>query len=1059
MLNLDAPKFAARMAEVEAAVVRRRYALPPLRIAPDGDGDVSVPPTSDPAMWREVPLDAPYGGYAQTVWLRGEFAIPAECVGQAVDLVAVLGDYDPLLGRELLGGPEALAYLDGVVAFGIDRRHAAHQITASAVADERHALLIEAYCGRIPHPQHVRRYELAVRDPACATLASDLRTALDVISILDPESSDAVYLRRALNAAVRALDFAVPQSDAFYVSCVVARAAFAHELAGYVHGTRPQIVVTGHAHIDTAWFWPVSQTRRKVARTFATALRLMEQYPEYHFTASQPQQYQYLKEDEPALYAQVKARVAEGRWEPTGAMWVEPDLNVPRGESLVRQLVYGQRFFVEEFGKPASVVWLPDTFGYAWALPQLMRGAGVSHFMTSKISWNQFNPFPYDTFRWRGVDGSEVLAHFITTPDPDPDATYFTYNGHMTADEIAGTYRIYHQKEINDHLLYLYGWGDGGGGPTREMLEAGRRYGDLPGMPALTQGSAEAAFRQIEANVSAPTNGDRLPTWHSELYFEYHRGTYTSQGRTKYAHRRAEYLLHEAELWTAVAHATDAILPGDALDQAWRLLLLQEFHDILPGSSIPVVYEDALRDLGRVREIAERAATDATSALTTAMVGRDNLLVAFNGLPVMHTGLMTATLPPGFHYADASGNPLAMQDQGEVPGFPMQHIWLLAPPDGGVPPHSYIVFTHRTGDVAVENMLIATETGLESGFYRLTLDVHGQITSLIDKRHGNREVIAPSEVGNRLIAFEDKPLNYDAWDIDIFYTEKPTPLDTAESVTVVERGPLRASVEIVRRYLSSTITQRISLYRDSPRIDFATDIDWHEHQILLKATFPVTVLATTATYEIQFGTVERPTHANTSWDAARFEVCAQRWADLSEPGYGVALLNDGKYGYDVHDHTLRLTLLKSGISPDPNADTGQHRFTYSLLPHAGDWREGEVIAHAAQLNLPLRVVMRMAEPVAEPLTYRNEEIFVATHREGFFVDTVKPANDGRGIIVRVYEGHGSRGPASLSFSRSIVTAEECDLLEQRTGDVIRPDTHTLTFAVRPYEVKTFRVTF
>lgn len=494
-----------------------------------------------------------------------------------------------------------------------------------------------------------------------------------------------------------------------------------------------------------------------------------------------------------------------------------------------------------------------------------------------------------------------------------------------------------------------------------------------------------------------------------------------------------------------------------ALDEAWRLLLLQEFHDILPGSSIPVVYEDALRDLDHVREIAERAATAATTDLTVGMVGRDNLLVAFNGLPVPHTGLMTATLPPGFHYADADDIPLAMQDQGEVPGFPMQHIWLMAPPAGGIPPHGYAVFTQREGDATVENTLDATEAGLENAFYRLTLDAHGRITSLVDKRNA-REVIAPGEYGNQLVAFEDKPLDYDAWDIDIFYTEKPTPLDAAESVTVIERGPLRASVEIVRRYLSSTITQRISLYRDSPRIDFATEIDWHEHQILLKAAFPVTVLATMATYEIQFGTVERPTHANTSWDGARFEVCAQRWADLSEAGYGVALLNDGKYGYDVHGHTLRLTLLKSGISPDPDADTGRHRFTYSLLPHAGDWREGAVTAHAAQLNLPVRVVMRMADPVSEPQTYVSGEGFVATDRAGLFVDTVKPANDGRGVIIRLYEGHGARGPASLTFARAIANAEECDLLERRTGDVAQPGAHTLAFAVRPYEVKTLRVT-
>lgn len=1063
MLNLDMPKFAARIAAVEAAVVRQRHALPALRIAPESGGAVSVPPTSDPAAWKEVPLNTPYGGYARTVWLGGDITIPPKFAGRAVDLVAVLGDYDPLFGRELLGGPEALAYVNGTPMFAFDRRHAAQQLTAAATANQKYTLLIEVYCGRIDTPQHVRRYELAVRDPACADLAADLRAAYDVLGILDADSSDAVRLRRALNAAVLALNFAVPQSDSFYASCATARAAFAHELDGYVHGSRPQIIATGHAHIDTAWFWPVSQTRRKVARTFSTVLRLMEQYPEYHFTASQPQQYQYLKEDEPALYSQVKARVAEGRWEPTGAMWIEPDSNIPRGESLVRQLVYGQRFFVEEFGKPTTLLWLPDAFGYSWVLPQLLRGAGVTHFLTSKISWNQFNRFPYDTFRWRGVDGSDVMAHFITAPDPSPRATYFTYNGHMVASEIAGTYREYRDKEINDHLLYLYGWGDGGGGPTREMLDAGRRYGDLPGMPALSQGSGEEAFRQIEANVTDPANIARYPVWQDELYFEYHRGTYTSQSRTKVAHRRAEYLLHEAELWTAIAHAGDAMLPGEALDDAWRLLLLQEFHDILPGSSIPVVYEDALRDLDTVRQIAERAATAATTDIATSLSGTDNLLIAFNALPVPHTGLITVILPPGFHYEAANGTPLAMQDQGTVPGFPMQHLRLVAPPAPGVVPHGYTVYTQRAGDDLTANTLTASTTLLESAWYCLTLNDAGEIVSLIDKRrHDGRELIAPGERGNQLIAFEDKPLNYDAWDIDIFYEEKPTLIDTAASVTVIEEGPLRAGVEIVHHYLSSTITQRIFLYRDSPRIDFVTDIDWHEHQVLLKAAFPVTVLAPTATYEIQFGTIQRPTHANTSWDAARFEVSAQRWADLSEGGnmgYGVALLNDGRYGYDVRGHTMRLTLIKSGIHPDPNADIGRHQFTYSLLPHAGDWRDSDVIAHAAQLNLPLRIVNRMADPHAETQTPLTTQSFVATNRPGLYVDTVKPANDGHGVIVRLYEGHGARGPATLTFARAITDAGECDLLERPLGEVRQPDARTLTFTVRPYEVKTFRVTF
>lgn len=1059
MLNLDMGKFAARIAEVEEATVRWRCALPPLRLAPAGDGGITRFPTSDPATWGEVPVGGQYGGYERTVWLRGEIAVPREWAGRAVDVSLVLGDYQQIAGRILMGGPEAMAYLDRIPAFGVDVRHPAQQVTPRSRGDEHHELLLEVFCGRVSEAHTLRQYELTARDADCAALAADLATAYQTLQVLDADTRDAVLLHRALNDALRRLNFAAPRSDAFYASCTAARDAFAAALVGYAHGSRPQIVATGHAHIDTAWLWPVAQTRRKVARTWATALRLMEQYPEYHFTASQPQQYQYLKEDEPALYEQVKARVAEGRWEPTGAMWVEPDANVPRGESLVRQLVYGQRFFTEEFGKPASLVWLPDAFGYTWALPQLLRGAGVAHFFTSKLSWNQFNRFPYDTFRWRGVDGSEVMAHFVTTPDPGH--AYFTYNGHMTAAEVAGTYRNYRQKEINDHLLYLFGWGDGGGGPTREMLEAGRRLGDLPGMPALTHGSGEATFRQIEVNATAPEHADRYPVWWDELYFEYHRGTYTSQGRTKAAHRRAEYALHEAELWMATAHATDAHLPGDTLDDAWRLLLLQEFHDILPGSSIPVVYEDALRDVTTVQTVAEQATAAATLAITAGMVSDANLLVAFNAAPVPHTGLVMLTLPPGFHYVDEHGTPLAMQDAGEVAAFPPHHLWLVAPAPGGVPQHGYAVWEARVGTVTPENMLVARETAggilLANGFFRLLLDAHGQIASLVDTRHDDREVIAPGERGNRLITFEDKPLSYDAWDIDLFYTEKPTPLDAAQTVRIIESGPLRAGVETTRIHGRSTIIQRVYIYRETPRIDFVTEIDWYEHQVLLKVAFPVAILADSATYEIQFGTITRPTHANTSWDAAKFEVPAQRWADLSETGYGVALLNDSKYGYDVQGHTLRLTLLKSGINPDPNADIGRHRFTYSLLPHAGDWRDGDVIAHAAMLNQPLRTVGRLAEPTRTPTTFVRQQSFVECDRPGLIVDTVKPANDGRGVIVRLYEGFGSRGAATLRFAHAISDAEECDLLERRVGDIARTGAHTLAFSVRPYEVKTLRV--
>lgn len=1051
MVDKALPKFAARIAEIEGTVFRHRQPLPSLRLAPEGAGG---PEQRAATGWAELPVGGSWGGYDQTVWLHGEIAVPAAWSGKRVEVVIRLGDYALIAGNLLIAGPEALAYLDGAPFAGVDRRHETLLLTERASGEERWQFALEVYSGRIAEPHTLRRYELVTRDRDADGLAQDLRVAYETLAILAPMSGDAALLTRALNAALALVDFRQPRSAAYYASLAPAREAFAATLRDYRHGTRPCVVATGHAHIDVAWHWQIAQTRRKAARTFATVLRLMEQYPEYHFTASQPQLYQWIKEDEPALYAQIAARVAEGRWEPTGVMWLEPDTNVPNGESLVRQCIYGMRFFEEEYGQRTTVLWLPDVFGYSWALPQILRGVGVTKFMTSKISWNDTNAFPHDTFRWRGTDGSEVLTHFITTPDPGE--RYYTYNGHMSATEVLGTPQIYRQKEINNQLLYLFGWGDGGGGPTREMLEAGRRFGELPGMPELVQGGAEELLTEVEARILAPETIAQVPIWEGELYFEFHRGTYTSQGRTKYAHRRAEILLHEAELWDAVAHATDATLRGDKLDGAWRTLLLQQFHDILPGSSVAEVYSDTARDLAAVARAASAVRDTAFTAISGAAGLSNTALFVFNATPwtrydPLHLSNEALTGEGG----DAARLGLTVQELADDGGI------LLAPPAAGIPSLGYLrqeLELSRQSEEQEQAALVISESVLENRFYRIELDEQGLISSLRDKRvettHGGRELIATGERGNRLIAFEDKPIKYDAWDIDLFYQEKPYPLDALETLTVIETGPLRGGVEIRRRFLDSTIVQRLLIYRDIPRIDFVTAIDWHQHQMLLKAAFPVTIHASRATYEIQFGTVERSTHWNTSWDRARFEVCAQRWADLSEGDYGAALLNDGKYGHDIHGNTMRLTLLKSGIHPDPNADQGRHQFTYSLLPHPGDWRTGEVTAHATALNTPLRAHFGGADTAIASSTRFS---LVTCDRPGVIIDTIKPAFDGHGLIVRLYEGHGTRGTATLTFAHQLVWAEECNLLEEQIGAVDQSSERSLQIAVTPYALKTLRV--
>lgn len=1064
LLDVQQKKLAARVGEIEGAVFRRHHPLPPLRAAPQGSGKETATAALD-ASWPEVPVGGQWGGFNQTVWLHGEIEVPADWAGEAVFLLIHLAGEGAVPPMNQLAGPEGLAYLDGAPFSGVDREHTELLLAARARGDERWRLAIEVFSAAVRGAHTLQRYELATRDPAAAELAADLRAAYDTLRVLDPSSADYAVLSRAIDAALALVDFRRPRSDAFYESLGPARLAFRHALAGYRHGSRPTVVATGHAHLDVAWLWPLSQTRRKAARTFSTVLRLMEQYPDFHFTQSQPQLYQYVKEDEPELYEQVKRRVAEGRWEPTGGMWLEPDCNLPRGESLVRQLVYGQRFFEEEFGRRSDLLWLPDAFGYSWALPQLLRGAGVGRFVTSKISWSQFNTFPYDTFRWRGIDGTEVLAHFITTPTPvipGFTARFFTYNGAMTAEEVSGTVAAYRQKDVNDRLLYLFGWGDGGGGPTRRMLESARRLGELPSMPALEQGGAEATLRRIEENALGGENAARTPVWDGELYLEYHRGTYTGQGRTKYAHRRAELALHEAELWQAAARPRGAGGPWTALDDAWRTLLLQEFHDILPGSSIPEVYADAARDLASVTERARGVADAGMSAIAGAG-GDGTAFAVFNATPWAGRDPVEVELPAG---ADAPPTFVSGDESLTVQpldsGDGARRV-LVAPPHGGVPGLGYASWAVGTATAAAPAPgraaaagLHVDERALENDAYRIELDERGRMRSLVDKRvAGGREVIALGELANQLIAFEDKPLMFDAWDIDLFYEEKPYRVDDVESLRVVERGPLRGGVEIRRRFLDSTIVQRLLVYRDLPRIDVQTEVDWHQHQVLLKAAFPVAVRATEATYEIQFGTIRRPTHRNTSWDVARFEVPAQRWADLSEGDYGVALLNDGKYGHDVHGHVVRLTLLKSGIMPDPPADQGTHRFTYSLLPHLGDWRGGDVVAHAAALNLPLRA--RRAQGDGSTLPLQPGRSFVACDRPGLVVDTVKPAMDGRGLILRFYEAHGTRGPATLRFAHPVERAEACTLLEERRGNVERAGHDSLAVYVRPYEVKTIRV--
>jgi alpha-mannosidase len=1042
-------------------------------------------PGADPdALPQQIGWGIPVNG-GGTHWLRTRLRVPEDWHGQTVRLaLAWEGNAQASL--------EGIVYLDGLALAGIDEFHRGVLLPDVAHMGE-HELLIRCYT---PYRQPFGGLSLELRHETIFRLGQAMQTLLQALETYRDSDPNKHALLARLNSAYNALDLREGwQSERFAESAHAALwelgvGSWELEKQAPTPNSQlpaPTIVATGHAHLDVAWLWPLWRTRQKVAHTVASALHLMERYPDYHFSMSQPQVYAYLKQDDPELYGRMKERIAEGRFEPVGMMWLEPDCNVTSGESLIRQLVQGARFFAEEFSEINHVVWLPDVFGYSAALPQLLRLCGISCFMTTKISWNQFNRMPNDTFRWRGIDGTEVLTHFVTTPEhpdrPHDDIQHYTYVGKMRGAEVFGAWSHYRQKGINDELLYSYGWGDGGGGPTEEMLEAAHVLDNLPGFPRVKLGRVDQFFQRLYERV---WDDPRLPTWVGELYLEYHRGTYTSQGRTKQANRAAELLYREAEWLNAWAVALGGENRQAQLDVGWRTLLLNQFHDILPGSSIPQVYVDSNADFAQARRIAEAVRGDALASILETMNDGGRMMQAAQSAVSLHRSVFSAwnnlpwerqdiaRLPMDSNQEpislyDVHGNLLPTQVVEERSGERTLLVEVAAPSYG---------YTTLTADEAQKTTdesrfegqqsvaqrrpspLVIRRSSIESDELRLELDDNGEIAGLYDKRAA-REIIAPGASGNQLVAYEDRPLQWDAWDIDIFYEEKSYPVRDIVDWRVVEDGPVRAAIEITRQLGQSAITQRICLWRALRRVDFITEVDWQERQVLLRALFPLNINATSATCEIQFGAVERPTHRNTSWDWARFEVCAHRWVDLSEGDYGVALLNDGKYGHSLYHNMLGLSLLKGAIFPDKDADRGRHRFTYSLLPHQGDWRAAQVVRRAYELNAPLFVMRdegrttKAGEDGAPSFVLRPSS-FVSTPTDHIVVETVKVADDGNGLIVRLYEAHNQRGPASLRFGQPVASAVETDLLERALGPlaVYGDEVH---FHVRPFEIKTLRV--
>lgn len=959
-------------------------------------------------------------------WFRADLTVPESFAGRSVwmNIRTQIDEYDD--GKN----PQFLLFVDGEVTQGLDMNHREVRLLERARGGETFRIDLQAYTGTL-YSEFNLLVELYWLDEEVDGLYYDLQVPLWAFSRMDEDDKTRLDIQTVLNDAVNLLDLRRPYSAEYYSGVAAARALLEERLYKAMGG-HDDVVATciGHTHIDVAWWWTVAQTREKVARSFATVLKLMDEYPEYRFMSSQCVLYDFLRQRYPEVYERVKARVAEGHWEPEGGMWLESDTNLTSGESLVRQFVHGKRFFKEEFGVDCRILWLPDVFGYSGALPQIMKRSGIDYFMTTKLAWNQIDKIPNDTFIWRGIDGSEVLTHLITTAGIGQDVKknfFTTYNGLLHPDAIMGGWERYQNKEINNDILVAFGHGDGGGGPTREMLEVARRMErGVKGIPRVRQEFAGKYFRELEARVK---DNPRLDTWEGELYFEYHRGTLTSMARNKRSNRKSELLLMDLELASVMAQ--DALAyPAQEIDGMWKTVLLNQFHDILPGSSIHEVYEVTRREYA---ELAEKAGSLLRERLR-ALAGKGGAIAVFNTLGFERDDIVRLEGVDCAALADDEGRTFPVQRTAEGAVAYVR----------GLPPKGYKSLVPVSAGEAAPSAFRLDGDTLTTPFYRVTLDENGHFSSIYDLEY-DRETVQPGRRANLLRMFEDKPIYYDNWDIDDYYTEKSWDVDNLTKLEWTEMGPVRATLRLEYEIAGVTVAQDVRFYADSRRIDFETVVDWTLHQHLLKVEFPVAVHSDEATFDIQFGSLKRKVHKNTSWDKARFEYGGQKWMDFSEGHYGVALLNDCKYGHSVSNGVLSLTLIKSGIEPNPDADVEKHYFTYAIMPHGGGWREGGVVREGYKLNQP---AYALAE-AAEGLSYS----FTSAEPANIVLETVKAAEDGSGTVLRLYECDDALTKASLRLPEGTKRAFKCNLLEEREEELeIDGGRAALTF--KPFEIVT-----
>ncbi len=926
-------------------------------------------------------------------------------------------------------GGEAIIRINGEIVGAVSSREAAGWVHRTDIlfheplkAGEKLFIQVEnavdsggyfnyAFPEKKPITYTMNTAEFRVINEAAEDIRYDINCAWEVYEVTEDEYvGKRIY--NAIDNAIHKLDFDFGK-ERFYETVPEAKKTLWEEIAKIQYATPGEVIICGHSHLDVAWLWTVKEIHRKCARTFSNNVSLMKNYPDFRFTQSQAAVYSYLKDFYPEVYEDVKRYVKNGQWEITGNTWVEADTNIASGESLVRQLLYGREFFMKEFGVSSDIYWLPDCFGFTAALPQVIKKSGMKYFLTSKLQYNDTNEFPLSVYKWRSHSGDEVISYMQKVH----------YEGDADADYIKRTRKTNRQNDLVDASMGMFGYGDGGGGCTFDMVEKVRRFSKLPGLPKVRMGQANDFFAAIEKDA------DSLPVWDGEMYYENHRGTFTSQAFVKKNNRKGEFMLRNAEMLSLLNGTYDK----ERIEKLWKLLLTNQFHDILPGTSIEEVFVNTREEYELMNKDGNELISSLLASLSERYSPENNSIVVWNLLPFSVTSPVRIALP--FENAAVSNA------VSSVKGNELEFI------AENVPPMGYKVYKLTQNAEAADNVAAGINF-LENKYIRAEFDENGNLTALINKKLGKNILRGK---GNLLSVSHDKPIHESAWNLENDYKMKMWYLEKADSVILTESSPVKAVLTVVRSFNKSVITQNITLSADSETLIFDTVVDWHEREKVLKAEFPLDIRARFATYEIAHGALERPTYANNSYEKAMFEVCAHKWADLSQGDMGMSIINDCKYGYDIDGDVMRITLMRAPILPDATADKGISSFRYGAYVHENRWDDADTVKEAFKENIPLTAVYTKAGKGTE-----YEHSFIKISDERVMIDAVKKAQDGDGIILRVYETSSHSGDVTISLPCDSFNVTECNLMEVNEKEILA-DGSSFTFTIKPFEVKTFRI--